>query len=150
MSLAFFVPCVPPKGMAQQKGVMVIGGKPRFFKKAKIKQAENTWHDLLYSHAPFEPLQGPLCLVVRLVYPWRKGENKKRRAAFQFYPIETRPDIDNIFKMIADVMSTLRFWNDDSQIASLSLSKSYGDKTGIGITLTSALATTNEGHVATP
>lgn len=132
--------------MAQAKGVMVIAGKPRFFKKAKIKQAENTWHALLAPHCPAEPFCGPLSLSVRLVYPWRKGESKKRVAGHQLYPIETRPDIDNIFKMIADVMSTLGFWSDDSQIAQLNLSKNYGHKTGISIDISYTPAITADGE----
>jgi Holliday junction resolvase RusA-like endonuclease len=140
MNLSVFIPCNPPTATAQQKGVFVAGGRPRFFKKKRVKDAEMTWHQLLAPHTPPEPMEGPLALVVRLAYPWRKSESKRRISRYMRYPIETRPDIDNLFKLLADVMTTLRFWNDDSQIASLSISKEYSSKPGVHITLTNALA----------
>lgn len=133
MSLSFFIPCVPPSATAQQKGVMVIAGKPRFFKKARIRQAENTWHSLLQPHAPPAPLQGPLSFVLELTYPWRKSEKKSVRNAYFRVPMDTRPDAGNIAKMCEDVMTTLRFWNDDSQIAALIVRKFWGDEPGIRV-----------------
>jgi Holliday junction resolvase RusA-like endonuclease len=151
MTIAVFIPCVPPTTTAQQKGAFAMpGGGVRFFKKKKAKQAENTWFALLQPHAPAQPMTGPLTLVVRLTYPWRKTEKKKRTTAFSSYPIETRPDIDNVFKMMADVMTTLGYWQDDSQIAALTLGKYYGDKPGIALTLTPALAFDKAGNVTTP
>lgn len=146
-SISVFIPCNIPTVTAQQKGVFVVGGRARFFKKKAVKQSENTFHALLLPHVPAEPMTGPLCLVLRLGFPWRKSEKKGRMAAHQSYPIETRPDCSNLVKSIEDVMTTMRFWNDDSQISSLSVSKFYTHRPGITINLTSDLATDREGHV---
>jgi len=149
--LSVFIPCLPPKTTSQQKGAFAMkGGGVRFFKKAKAKAAEQTWWSLLQPHAPAKPFEGPLCLIVRLTYPWRSTEKKTRIRNYSLYPIQTRPDVDNIYKMLGDVMTTLRFWNDDSQVSSLTVSKSYGDRPGLHLSLTSDTATTKGGTIVSP
>jgi len=141
MSITFFIPCNPPTATAQQKGAFAMrDGGVRFFKKAKVKQAENSLYALLLPHRPESPMKGPLTLVVGFHFPWRKSESKRRMKEFAAYPIETRPDVDNIYKALGDVMTTLGFWNDDGQISSLCVHKLYSDKPGISINLTNSLA----------
>lgn len=146
-SLSFFIPCHLPTATAQMKKVAMIGGRPRFYKPAKVRAAENTLWAILQPHAPPEPFQGPLTLVLTMGFPWRKGEKKGRIKAFASYPLETRPDLDNLFKAIADVMTGLRYWNDDSQLSSLCLHKHYTDTPGLTINLTKSLATTRNGQI---
>lgn len=142
MILSFFVPCLPPTVTAQQKGAFAMpGGGVRFFKKKKVQQAENAIWALMKPHVPSDPLAGPLLLSVTFSYPWRKSETKRVIAGYAAYPIATRPDVDNIAKSLLDVMGTLRFWNDDGQIADLTLRKEYSDKPGITIHLTHATGT---------
>lgn len=147
--ISFFVHCVPPAGTSQQKGVMVIGGKPRFFKKKAMRESENTWFELLRPHRPQMPLEGPVTLVIYLTYPWRKSEKKSRIAAYSLVPVETRPDVENVAKGMIDVMTTLGYFRDDSQISSLCLHKQYGDRPGFSVNLTCSLATTRGGQQAT-
>ena len=148
MNIAVFIPCIPPKGNAQQKGAFVRPGKGiRFFKKKAVVEAERTWHALLYPHRPAVPFEGPVSLCLHLTYPWRKGEKKRNIAKWARMPIETRPDVENVAKGLIDVMATLLFFRDDSQIASLSLSKHYGDTPGLKIVLTSALGETRDGKM---
>lgn len=146
--LSVFIPCSIPTVTAQQKGAFAIGGKVRFFKKKKVKESENTFAALLLPHQPSKPFSGPLCLVLRLTFPWRKSERKSRMSAYSSYPIETRPDCSNLVKTIEDVMTTLRFWNDDSQVSTLAISKRYGDRPGISINLTSDNAIDKNGATA--
>lgn len=126
---------------------MVIQGKPRFFKKKAQKGAENMLWALLQPHAPNEPLAGPLTLVCTFTFPWRAGEKKSVVRDFATYPIQTRPDVDNLFKALGDVMGGLRFWHDDAQLSSVCLHKQYGDTPGITINLTSSLLTTRTGEI---
>lgn len=147
-SLSFFIKCLPPKATAQGKGVCMIGGKPRFFKKAPQKAAEGSLWALLQPWAPVEPFAGPVTLVVNFRFPWRKSEKKSVVNGFRLYPIETKPDVDNLCKMLCDVMTGLRFWNDDSQISSLCIHKDYSDTPGIHINLTRSLATDRRGGIA--
>lgn len=144
--ISFFIDCIPPTVTAQQKGAFAMpGGGIRFFKKAKVKQAEQMLWALLQPYRPAEPLDGPLTLVVHFTFPWRKSETKKRLAMFALMPIDVRPDVDNVAKALCDVMTTLGFWKDDSQLSSLCLHKAYGDRAGISVNLTRSLATTREG-----
>lgn len=128
--ISFFIPCVPPKTTSQQKGVMVIGGKPRFFTKGKVKQSQNDLLTLLMPHVPETPFTGPIRVCVTLTYPWRSTE-KKRNLLKGFIPNDKKPDFDNISKSICDVMTKLLFWHDDGQIADGRIIKRWGDCPGI-------------------
>jgi len=141
--LSFFIPCLPPKATAQQKGVFIAGGKPRFFKKKAQQQAENSFLALFQPHRPIHPIEGPLDLSVVLSFPWRKSEKKSIRKSFTTMPISTRPDLDNLFKAIADVMGTLGFWLDDGQISTLVLKKQYSNHPGIAVVLRRAQVVTD-------
>jgi hypothetical protein len=48
-------------------------------------------------------------------------------------PCDTRPDCDNLCKILFDAMTRLGFWGDDSQIADLRFVKCWGDTAGIGV-----------------
>lgn len=45
-------------------------------------------------------------------------------------PKTTRPDCDNMVKLLLDVMTALRFWNDDAQVTSLTLIKRWSEGEG--------------------
>lgn len=132
--ISFFISCVPPKATSQQKGVMVINGTPRYFKKKRVKEAEESMLSLLMPHRPEMALEGPLRLLVIWTYPWRKSESKKRKAA-GWLPCDTRPDCSNLVKMFEDCMTRLNFFGDDSQITDLRFVKGWGDKPGIKVEL---------------
>lgn len=151
-SIAVFIPCLPPTATSQMKGVCVVNGKPRFFKKKAVQQAENSLWALLQPYAPRKPLDGPLCLTLRFYWPWRKSERKSRIKAFSVYPIETRPDIENVAKGLLDVMTTLRFWHDDSQISALNIGKAWADseRAGIDLCLARDTAIDRAGSICSP
>lgn len=132
MKLKFFISCIPPKSTSQQKGIMMIGGKPRHFKKKKVAEAENSMIALLSQYQPETSFEGPVSLKVTWTYPWRSAETKKNKTKGSMWS-DKRPDCDNLIKMLADCMTRLAFWNDDSQIAKLEFSKQWGDHPGIGI-----------------
>lgn len=151
MNLVFFVPCSIPGGTSQQKGASIItprgGGRPfiHWFVKKEIMEAEKQWTAALYSYRPAQPFTGPVSLTLGFVYPWRKAEKKGIVEKFHRFPIETRPDVENVAKLCIDVMAKLKFFEDDSQISSLHLHKHYGDEPGLGVTLTRASAETRMG-----
>ena len=137
METEFYISCVPPKATHQASATILKrpDGTPFVGKMqtSKGKAAQRNLLALLREHAPASPVTGPLALNVVWCYPWRKSEPKKNRIA-GFKPCDTRPDVDNLAKMLLDVMSGPGgFWNDDSQIAVLTFSKFWGDLPGIGI-----------------
>ena len=46
-----------------------------------------------------------------------------------------KPDCDNLAKAVLDVLTELKFWDDDSQVTHLTTTKQYGDKSGCQISI---------------
>lgn len=132
--IQFFIPCVPPKTTSQMKRVTMIGEKPRFFKGKAQAESETFFEAMLLEHRPDRPLEAPIRLTVRLVFPWRKSE-KKRVIAFGHAPHLAKPDLDNWLKGFTDSLARQCFIRDDSGISELVASKSYGDVPGIWVNI---------------
>jgi Holliday junction resolvase RusA-like endonuclease len=130
--IAFHLPIEPPRSTSQGKRLLIVKGRPMFFKKKEHQAAENDLLMLCSKYAPAAPLNGPVSLCVELVFPWRKGETKARMQAGR-QPHTTLPDCDNAVKMIGDVLTKLRFYTDDSQVSELIVRKWWGSCVGISI-----------------
>jgi crossover junction endodeoxyribonuclease RusA len=134
MTIYFHLPIVPPKATSQGKRLCIVAGKPMFFAKKEHQQAENDLMTLCLQHRPETPMQGPVSLEVVFTFPWRKSESKKRLAEPWAWN-DTRPDLDNMAKLIGDVLTKCGFYRDDSQVAMLYLKKRWGHEVGITIGL---------------
>lgn len=128
-----FIPCIPPKATSQQKGAYAMpGGRGiRFFKKKHVAEAERDLVSLFMPYSPADPIQGPVRLSLHFVWPYRKSEKAKVVAAGHVVPNDKRPDIDNLAKMAIDAMTRCAYWEDDGQIASLTVMKSWHSNAGI-------------------
>lgn len=73
------------------------------------------------------PLQGPLELSVQAVYLRPKSHTRKRRQAVGAEWKTSKPDADNISKIVKDALNTIA-WLDDQQVAALHVWKQYGEK----------------------
>ena len=122
----FFMPMKPPTATHQMKKTKVVKGKVIYYEPATVKEARAKLGANLARHTKGIPMHGPLRCVVKWLYPTalrgRDGTYK-----------QTRPDIDNMCKLLFDVMTELEFWVDDSQIASLVVEKFYSVNPGIYI-----------------
>jgi Holliday junction resolvase RusA-like endonuclease len=132
--ITFRLAIIPPKTTSQTKRLVMVAGKPRFFAKKEHQSAENDLMLLCAPHAPATPLEGPIGLHVEFIFPWRKNESK-RRIALGRVPNDTRPDCDNLVKLVGDVLTKLRFYRDDGQVADLHVTKAWGDRVGISISI---------------
>jgi Holliday junction resolvase RusA-like endonuclease len=130
---SFFVPMVPPKATAQQKGVSVKSGRPRFFKKKSVRASESEYYAALLPHRPARPHAGPLAVELLLVFPWRKSDGKAVRSGFAAIPHAVRPDCDNLSKTILDCATKAGFFGDDAQISDLRVRKFFGAEAGLGL-----------------
>ena len=128
----FRIDCAPPTATAQQKGVFVRGGRAHFYVKPKVRQGENFLAALLAPHAPPAPFSRP-ALRVLWTFPYRKGERKSVVRSGAVIPHTTRFDLDNLEKSLLDVMTRLRFWEDDSRITAKHTVKRMGPRPGIEI-----------------
>lgn len=137
-TIQFWAPCVPPKTTYQSGSTIYRrkDGTPFIGKNTKGERLKYILIALLEPHQPAEPFTGPVKLNIKYVYPWRKSEPKRNRTQGWMWN-DKRPDADNLAKQICDVMTLLRFFEDDGQVALLQVEKQWGDQSGIGICLES-------------
>ena len=127
-TLNFILDFPPPRATHQQKGERIVGsGKNAFihhYEKKNVKNARSLFMAHLTQPAPETPIKGP----VRLVTVWGyKAPNKKAHLT----PKITRPDTDNIIKLLKDCMTQAGFWDDDSQVYDDRIIKRWTTSPGI-------------------
>lgn len=137
--LEFFLPMVPPTVTHQEQQVRIIyrrldnGTKkpiPQIYEPPELAAARSKLCAHLSEHAPQDPMEGPLRLVVKWCFPAANG--KHRNGEYK----TTRPDTDNLNKMFKDCMTKLHFWQDDAQVASEIIEKFWADLPGIYVCIT--------------
>ncbi len=115
-----------PKGTAQMKR---YNGRTRtYFKSQRLQQTEDFYLNELRSSAPTSPITGAVSLCIDFDY---FTPTKKRRGKWK----TTRPDCDNLVKILIDCMTKLGFWVDDAQVARLRVSKRYAEGEQAQITI---------------
>jgi len=127
--MAFTIRCVPPSATAQQKGYNPA--TRQYYHSTKLKMQEHTWSVLLRPFVPTAPMTGPVELVVRMVYPHNNGTKTIDRVYLLWK--ETRPDADNAAKHLIDLLSRMRFIENDAQVARLIVEKFHGPEPSVGI-----------------
>ena len=128
--MEFDLNIVPPTVTAQEHRIRVVGGKPMFYDTARLKMARNTFESLLRHHAPETPLEGPVSLTV----DWRFATRTYQDGSYRV----TRPDTDNLQKLLKDCMTEVGFWKDDSQVCREEVTKRWSRmKPGIHIKVVS-------------
>lgn len=123
----FFLPMIPPTVTAQEHKLAAVNGKPLIYDTAEIKEAKEKLMAYLFKHKPLAPLQDT---AVRLTVKWLFP--KGNRHSDGEYRI-TKPDTDNLQKMLKDCMTKAGFWKDDALVASEITEKFWADKPGIYI-----------------
>lgn len=126
-----------PKGTAQEKGERIAyrfeGGRKipyiDHYRKPEVQATRNQLTLMMKKYRPKQPSDRPIRLVVCLYFNISKP--KKLWGKYK----TTRPDCDNYVKEIKDVMTDLKFWNDDAQVVDLRVIKRYSEKATIYIRL---------------
>ena len=126
-----------PKGTAQEKGERIAyrfeGGKKipyiDHYRKSEVQASRNQLTLMMKKYRPKQPSDRPIRLVVCLYFNISKP--KKLWGKYK----TTRPDCDNYVKEIKDVMTDLKFWNDDAQVVDLRVIKRYSEKATIYINM---------------
>ena len=130
--LNVWMPGVPPKATAQHKGAVRTKDSIRFYEKKEVRSARETLMGMLRPHVPKEPFDGALHVTIQLIWPHLKSAKKQVRDE-SFVPMVTTPDVDNSAKLFLDVMTSMGFWKDDSQVWSLTVRKFRGTNAGINL-----------------
>lgn len=124
MMTEFFMPMIPPTKTHQEKQVRVVSGKPVFYEPQELKAVRQKLQAHLGQHVPTEPYIGAVRLTTWWCFPTtgshQDGEYKT-----------SKPDTDNLVKMLKDVMTGLHFWKDDAQVASEVIEKYWAAVPGI-------------------
>ena len=135
--MRFKLKMIPPTATAQQKGERVVKGYIHHYKKKNVAQAEAILRDALLPYVPEEPITDrPIALSVHWMFPYPKSAKKHRPGWGRWKT--TRPDTDNLNKMLKDVMTDMGFWKDDALIYGEYILKMYSDEPGIVIRIETA------------
>ena len=117
---------IPPTVTHQEKAVHVVKGKPVHYEPEKLKSARQKLMAHLAQHAPDAPMKGAVRLGVKWCFPVTgnhvDGDWKT-----------TRPDTDNLQKLLKDCMTALGYWKDDAQVSSEIVEKFWAANPGIYI-----------------
>ena len=125
--MEFFMEMVPPTSTAQMKKVSVVRGRPVFYEPKPVKEAKALLISSLSKYKPDTPMDGALELHTTWLYPKGKTHRDGQWRS-------TRPDTDNIQKLLKDCMTHLGFWKDDAQVARETVEKKWtGGASGIRI-----------------
>ncbi len=117
----------PPTTTAQEKRVSLgPDGKPRYYDTPALAKARGALMARLERLAPDAPMEGPLSLTASWV--WRSADGKSGWR-------DTKPDTDNIQKLLKDCMTKTRYWIDDAQVCDEHIMKFWGERPGITITV---------------
>ena len=126
MKVQFFCPMSPPTATAQERQVTVIRGKPLFYEPPRVAEARSKLTAALGEHRPSMPLRGPVRLIVKWCFPLAGDHSDGEYKA-------TRPDTDNLQKLLKDCMTSLGFWRDDAQVAAEYVEKFWAEMPGIWV-----------------
>lgn len=111
-----------PKTTAQQKKFSTK--TKTFYKTSKIKQSEYLLVRALSGRQPRKTYDTPIKLSVTWLFPHTKKSKDGERKG-------TRPDLDNLQKLLQDIMCKLGYYKDDSLITDLTLKKRWHRHSGL-------------------
>ena len=122
----FFMAMDPPTITYQEKKVRIMNGKPVFYEPMELKNARQKLRAYLLRNKPDQIYDGPLELVTKWCFPLsgshRSGEYRS-----------TKPDTDNLQKLLKDCMTSIGFWKDDALVCRELVEKFWSDIPGIYI-----------------
>lgn len=133
--IEFFMPMIPPTVTQQEHKVAVNrkSGRVVFYDPPELKAARSRFMDQVGRYAPEAPLDGALQLITKWIWPM----DQERQEMFavvdpdRFAWKTTKPDTDNLIKLLKDCMTRTGFWKDDAQVASEVTEKFLANRPGI-------------------
>lgn len=125
MVTEFFMAMDPPTCTHQEKQVHVVKGKPMFYEPEELKAARQKLAAHLTKYRPGEKYTAPVELVTKWCFPRGMHRNGSYRAS--------KPDTDNLQKLLKDCMTAVGFWKDDCLVCREITEKFWADIPGIYI-----------------
>ncbi|MCM3413541.1 RusA family crossover junction endodeoxyribonuclease [Metabacillus litoralis] len=122
----FFMSMIPPTTTHQQKQVTVRNGKPVFYEPEDLKAARAK----LMAHLGGSVPENKYINSVRLIVKWCFPVTGKHLDGEYKY---TKPDLDNLQKLLKDCMTSCGYWEDDALVVSEITEKFWAKIPGIYI-----------------
>lgn len=131
--IQFFEPMKIPSITQQEHRIGVTKtGKKYIYEQQELKNARALIRAHMARHKPEAPLEGPIELNVMWIYQSDEHEEGEFKI--------TKPDTDNLVKMLKDELTRLGFWMDDAQVCREGLQKIWSRNVeGIMILIENAL-----------
>ncbi len=110
------------------------GGFVKMYDPAKSRDYKDYVRLAAGQHAPAQPLEGPLSMVMIAYRPIPKSFSKKKAAAAErgeILPV-SKPDVDNYLKGVKDALKGI-IWVDDSQVVDAFARKRYSARPRIEV-----------------
>lgn len=127
MKIELFLPMDPPTCTHQEKKVTFINGKPVFYDPPEVKDARVKLIAHLVTKTKIErKMIGPVRLVTKWCFPACAGHQDGEYRT-------SKPDTDNLQKLLKDCMTSAGFWQDDAQVVSEITEKFWAKIPGIYI-----------------
>lgn len=101
----------------------IIKGKPVFYDPPEVKAAKQKLIGYLTKYKPRKRYECGVRLVVKWCFPRGDHLNGEYRI--------TKPDTDNLQKLLKDCMTACGFWKDDALVASEIVEKFWAEIPGI-------------------
>lgn len=122
----FFMAMNPPTITHQQKQVAIKNGKPIFYEPVELKAARQKLTAHLSKHVPAIMCDDAVELVTKWCFPVTgKHVDGEYRTS--------KPDTDNLQKLLKDCMTDVGFWEDDALVSREIIEKFWADTPGIYI-----------------
>ena len=105
-------------------------GRPRMSKwgaytpKKSVEYQRSMLKEIEIDH---EPLTGPIKISMTFCHKRPARLNRKKDTVARI-PKVTKPDIDNMIKMLLDVLTKAQVWNDDNQVVCVTAEDWYCSK----------------------
>jgi len=126
MQTEFFMPMIPPKKTHQEKELTIRNGKPVIYEPAELKAVRMKLRGNLAKWLPDSKYSGPVRMVTKWCFPLIRGRSDGEYKT-------TKPDTDNLQKMLKDEMEHVGFWDNDAIVASEITEKFWAKIPGIYI-----------------
>lgn len=123
MATEFFMAMIPPTCTKQEHKVAMINGKPVFYDPPEVKAARQKLIGYLMQHKPRKRYECGVRLIVKWCFPRGGHPDGEYRI--------TKPDTDNLQKLLKDCMTACGFWKDDALVASEIVEKFWAELPGI-------------------
>ncbi len=126
---------VPPTATHHSKQIVTVKGSPRLIDRKGLRVARQDYASLIRGSYEGEPIDTPVALLMRFVFPYPAATPKKvTRAGAEIWK-STKPDLSNLVKTPEDVLSECGVIANDSRVVAKAELKCYGPKPCVDILL---------------